>query len=111
MVRENIKITVFKKVEPEYVFGHEVTTDSGGVITSCPIFEEGNEFITEGLNIPEGFTCTSAWSAIFRSLSILFWGGDFDGFLGPGLTYTSCSDGVRPVVFKLERLEKLEKAK
>jgi uncharacterized repeat protein (TIGR04076 family) len=103
MVRENIKITVFKKVEPEYVFGYELTNDSGGVIPSCTVFEEGDEFISEGLNMPDGF-CTFAWAAIYRSLSILFWGGDFDGFLGPGVTYTCCSDGVRPVVFKLVRI-------
>jgi uncharacterized repeat protein (TIGR04076 family) len=104
MVRENIKITVSKKIEPEYIFGHKLTTDSGGVISSCPVFEEGDEFITEGLSIPDSF-CTFAWAAIYRNLSILFWGGDFDGFLGPGVNYACCSDGVRPVVFKLERLE------
>ncbi|MHA2170021.1 MAG: TIGR04076 family protein [Candidatus Kariarchaeaceae archaeon] len=104
MVREDIKITIIKKVEPEYVFGHEVKTNSGNVVQTCPVFKEGDEYISKGMEMPKTF-CVPAWGQIRAQISVLFWGGNYDGFLGPGLTYTCCGDGVRPVIFKLERIE------
>ncbi|MFX1513570.1 MAG: TIGR04076 family protein [Promethearchaeota archaeon] len=101
-----IKISVVKRFSPEEVFGHEMKQSSGKVITQCTSFEDGQEFIVENLNKPEGF-CGWAWNDLYKDVSVLNFGGEFFGgdWAGKGVMYTCCTDGVRPVSFKLERIE------
>jgi uncharacterized repeat protein (TIGR04076 family) len=54
--------------------------------------------------MPDGF-CGWAWRDLYKDLSVMVMGGNFDPWVEKGLIYTSCSDGIRPVSFKLERLE------
>ncbi|MHA1245468.1 MAG: TIGR04076 family protein [Candidatus Heimdallarchaeota archaeon] len=101
-----VKITVIKRFGPEEVFGtnHNLKTLSSNPITKCVLFEEGTEFIVDNIErIPEGF-CGWAWRDIYKDLSVLFFGGNFRR---PELSmaYVSCTDGRKPVVFKLERIE------
>ena len=101
-----VKITVIKKFGPEDVFGqnHNCKTLSGSNIIKCTLFDEGREFIVNDINyMPEGF-CGWAWRDIYKDLSVLYFGGFFPR---PeiGIAYVSCTDGRKPVVFKLERYE------
>ena len=68
----------------------------------CNRFEEGQTFISEGVHMPEGF-CSWAWCDIQKYVMTLARGGDF-GSIKPGAFITCCTDGFRPVTFKLERL-------
>lgn len=71
----------------------------------CPFMKEGDEFITTGVfgnEMPEGF-CPMAWQAIVVQSSMLAGGGKVYGV--DDVHIACCNDGVRPVVFKLERIE------
>ena len=72
----------------------------------CNIFEEGQEFIVEKWwEIPEGF-CEWAWIDIQKPLFALATGGDLSPWMkAPDIWIACCTDGVKPVTFKLERLE------
>ena len=101
-MRSKIKITVLKKFSSKDVLGHYFKFPSGTEMKDCKIVEEGQEFIVEDeLTMPEGF-CHWAWVDIYRDVAILIMGGDFAGIAG--LKYSACSDGLKPVVFKLERI-------
>lgn len=98
-----IKITVIKRFSPEDVFGHEYKTPTGKVVEKCH-FEDGQEWLSENGEMPEGF-CSWAWVDIARSIHVLRFGGNFKNWTEDGIMYDACSDGVRPVCFKLERIE------
>lgn len=100
---KKVKITVIKRISPQAVWGKEVKTPDGKVWTPCTVFEDGKEFIADKLEKPEKF-CGWAWRDIYKDLSVLAFGGDFD-WAKPGEAITCCTDGNRPVIFKLERME------
>ncbi len=100
-----IKITVVKRFKPEDVFGDEgYTTPNGKKITECTTFKDGQEFIIEKLAKPEGF-CGWAWRDIYKDVAVLNFGGNFKNWAEDGTQFTACTDGVRPVCFKLERMD------
>ncbi len=103
-----VKITVFRRVDPSVIFDGEVPNMPGTdkPYTKCTAFEEGQEFIVDdSLAKPEGF-CGWAWRDIYKDLSILRFGGNFwQNWMKPGEMLSCCTDGVRPVSFKMERLE------
>jgi uncharacterized repeat protein (TIGR04076 family) len=69
-------------------------TDGG----PCNAFSEGQEFLFEDIwNAPEGF-CQWAWADI-RTFIHKVNDGALDNFV------SCCTDGFRPVFFKIERLE------
>ena len=74
----------------------------------CPVLKEGQEFITTGIfgnDIPEGF-CSMAWQALFMPVNVLIGGGKVLGH--DDVHIACCTDGLRPVVFKIERIEEAE---
>ncbi|MFC2124124.1 TIGR04076 family protein [Bacteroidota bacterium] len=89
------KITVVKKsVNQE--FNKEIRGQEGSV---CDVFSEGQEFIVKSpWEVPEGF-CQWAWADI-RTYIHLVNEGNF------GNTVACCTDGFRPVFFKIERVKK-----
>lgn len=102
-----VKITVLKKIDPAIIFNGQVPTrpESDRLYSICDAVAEGDEFFVEiDREMPEGF-CASAWKSIGNSLSVIQWGGDYYPNLPRGVAITCCSDGIRPVSFKLERLE------
>ena len=103
MPRSEIKVTVLKRVAPEYVFnGNVPEAPNGQKYTKCMNFKEGQEFIIKKDNTrPDGF-CLWAFENIFRDVSILMFGGDFYPWTKKGTQITCCNDGIRPVIFKLE---------
>lgn len=72
----------------------------------CPFFAEGQEFIVKYLaERPEGFACDWAWDDIHKVLLALMVKRDFGTWMkDPNLFITCCTDGVKPVVFKVERV-------
>ena len=100
-----IKITVIKRLDPASVFGVNIPKDptTGKAFEVCSMFKEGQEFISEDGEMPTGF-CAWAWHDIYKDLSVLLFGGNFS-WVGTGIMYTCCTDGTRPVTFKLERLK------
>lgn len=98
-----IKITVIKKFNPKDVFDHEVRNSRGEIVPTCYVFNEGEEFIVENLEKPEKF-CGWGWKTVVKDLEILDSGDDVS-WTEKGVIYSSCTDGARPVCFKLERIK------
>jgi uncharacterized repeat protein (TIGR04076 family) len=106
MPRHRVKITVLKRVTPEHIFDGDVPTSPGGKkYTICNAFEEGQEFFVEKRGTcPEGF-CGYAWKDIYSDVRVLNQGGDHEPWVEKPKMYSCCTDGIRPVVFVLERLD------
>ena len=99
-----VKITVVKKVDNRDMFGDNPPAKFT-VPTACDEIELGQEFIVdEGVGCPQGF-CPWAYADIQRDIVTLLFGGNFPWMKERGVVLSSCTDGIRPVVFKLERIE------
>lgn len=69
--------------------------------------EEGQMFIANGWEKPEGF-CQSAWDTLSPFVLALSHGGEdfYDGWMkNKRSAMLSCNDGFRPVSFYVEALE------
>ncbi len=98
-----VKITVVKQFSPEDILGKEFHRPDGSPITKC-YMNEGLEFIVDETgNMPEDF-CHHAWYGLYKNVNILKCGGGFPNWTGEDMIYTACPDGIRPVIFKLERI-------
>jgi uncharacterized repeat protein (TIGR04076 family) len=53
--------------------------------------------------MPAGF-CTWAWHDIYPAVTGLRFGGNYPWMKKEGAIYSCCSDGARPVFFKIERV-------
>jgi uncharacterized repeat protein (TIGR04076 family) len=74
-------------------------------IGACTAFEDGQEFEIDGFpQKPEGF-CDWAWATIHKDVVAVLFGGDYPWIEQPGTAITCCTDGLRPVIFKVERTE------
>jgi len=95
------KITVLKKTyHPELVQAY-----CAQEATPCPVFEEGQEFRFQDLERPAGF-CSWAWDDIQKLVFALHANGDFREWMKDGRSNVACcTDGLRPVVFRIERLD------
>ena len=96
----DVKITVVKKVSNPEVFRRYADR---GAHPSCETVEVGMEFVSQGMAMPPDF-CSWAWADIQRDVAHLALGGDFPWMKQRGTMITCCTDGLRPVVFKLERI-------
>ncbi len=98
------KITVLKTA----VFD-DLSGCCASVLTPCPCLREGQQFVA-GFEKPEGF-CDWAWNDLLRFVTALLTGGSFsrgtfEGWMKEeGTMIACCTDGLRPVVSKLERVE------
>lgn len=101
-----VKITVLKRLDPKDVFGEEVPINpmTGKHHGVCDRYTDDQEFIVEeDLAMPEGF-CGWAWHDIYKDMSVLKFGGNFP-WVKEGEMVTCCTDGIRPVSFKMKRIE------
>jgi uncharacterized repeat protein (TIGR04076 family) len=100
-----IKITVLKRA----LHTDLAKVHSNREVNKCEVFTDGQEFIT-GLNIPEGF-CQWAWDDICKVVLSVYTGGKFDqgvfkDWMKQGNSMVSCcTDGLRPVTFKIEPID------
>lgn len=97
------KITVVKTaLFPDVIRDH---SDYGPDHTPCPCFKEGDVFVSDGLNMPEGF-CGWAWADIDKFVHVILADGVYSMATPEGVkenkVIACCSDGFRPVVFLLE---------
>ncbi|MDR0363337.1 MAG: TIGR04076 family protein [Planctomycetota bacterium] len=75
----------------------------------CPCHKVGDSWETT-YKKPDGL-CGEAWKAIQHYVFALSHGAEFffgDWIKVPGVAINSCNDGLRPVVFKIERMEKTD---
>lgn len=96
-----IKITVEKVFKPEDVF--TVSPFPEMTLGPCEKHQEGQVFYyTQAEGISPGF-CSSAWASVFPFILVLIYGGDFHSFYKQsGVGVFACSDGLRPVIFRIE---------
>ena len=100
---KKVKITVLKTTLDE-----ELAAEYGAEgLGPCPMLREGQVFYADYAK-PDGF-CDEAWKAIyqyffaFAHVSGQFYYGDW--IEKPGVAICSCNDGLRPVIFKVERTD------
>jgi uncharacterized repeat protein (TIGR04076 family) len=101
------KITVLKRTFHSELAEEYCKDPQTGICTS---FTEGDEFLTESsTRMPDGF-CSYAWIDLHRLVLALMTGGNFgssffDWMKDDTSMIACCTDGIRPVIFKLERIE------
>lgn len=128
-MKHTVKLTVIdKKLYPELQRQYCADPSAG----ACPCYNVGDEFIFErdgdrddfwhmGLNTliktsadpdtvaggPKLPHCSEAWDAIARYIYTGLQGGSImKGWMNQeNVMITCCSDGTRPVIFKIERLD------
>lgn len=94
----DVKITVLKRTQN--TDGLKAYADT--VWPPCQRLTDGQEFISRHANMPEGF-CSWAWADIQKYVLTLARGGNFRG-VKPGTFISCCTDGFRPVIFKIQRI-------
>lgn len=105
--RNPLKITVIRKMDAKEIFGEtlrQIVNEGNDV---CRRTKVGQEFIVQedGL-MPSGF-CSYAWHDIYAQVGALQFGAHYPSMRRKGEFYCTCHDGVHPVFYKLEVLEKL----
>ena len=99
-----VRIKVLKKLNSEEIFGDNPPL--GENVKACPVYEIGQEFIVgEDGEMPDGF-CHWAWNDLYKVVTALRYGVNWepDATKKGAPTVQCCTDGLRPVIFKLERV-------
>ena len=101
-----VKITVVKKVNAKDLYGDSppAAFDEKRVTPECDRFTLGQEFVVDNHNCPPEF-CNWAFADIQRDLVHILYGGYYPWMKEKGVAISCCTDGLRPVIFKLERIE------
>lgn len=101
-MRSKVKITVVKKLSTSELFGNNGPVHAT-FEESCPRCNVGDIYmVPEDGSCPDGF-CPWAYADIHRDITHLRFGGDYPFVKEPGVAVQCCTDGLRPVFFKLER--------
>ena len=101
--KNKLRITVLRTLDPEKLFDPLPVTLKQP-LGPCEIFTEGQEiFVDEKLGMPEGF-CETAWRNFNHNIRVLGYDGELPFFEETNLAINSCTDGMRPVIFKIERI-------
>ena len=96
----NIRITINKMLGTKELWGKNAPKSNADDV--CPRFKVGDVYVTDGLQMPKQWPCSWAWHDIFKEVMHLGLGGRF--FVEPGnVIFACCTDGMRPVFFKIER--------
>lgn len=103
MKLKKVRITVL-----ETTLNEKLATQYGAAeFTTCPGHTAGQVLIAENGRRPEGL-CEEAWASIGKYVFALAAGADgfwTDWIEKRHVSINSCSDGIRPVIFKLETME------
>jgi uncharacterized repeat protein (TIGR04076 family) len=98
------KITVLRRTMNQDLM-EEYLSKERGSFEQCRAFHDGQTFLIEGFPLrPDGF-CDWAWADIHKDVMAVLFGSDYPWIEEPGTAITCCTDGLRPVIFKVERLE------
>jgi len=96
-----LKTTFHQDLVDEYIADEAFKKQFG----TCFIFEEGQTFLSEGWpSMPEGF-CERAWPDIRHEVAMVMYGASIPWIENAGFTISCCNDGLRPVIFLIERVE------
>ena len=98
----NCRITVMRKA-----FYKDLADKYENPIEHACDMQEGQVFITDGCNKPEGM-CDSAWETLSPFVMTLAHGGEdiYDGWMkNKRSAMISCNDGFRPVSFYIEAID------
>jgi len=98
----DVRITVVKRLSVKDVFGSSppiISPETGQV---CPRLNEGDTFVSQKGMCPQGF-CGWAFADIQRDISHIRFGGSYPWMKEEGVAYSCCTDGLRPVIFRVER--------
>jgi uncharacterized repeat protein (TIGR04076 family) len=100
--KTHLEITVLKRFDTKEVFKDlPIKAKYSG---PCPAFKEGQVFQVEEHGVRPSEFCPWAWEAMFAMITMLRFGGNFSKWYEePGVAVACCPDGLRPVIFKLER--------
>jgi uncharacterized repeat protein (TIGR04076 family) len=99
------RITVIKKIFNKELADVYCSLNLSDQCLGCPHFAVGEEFIVENYNqVPEGF-CAQAWSDIQKDINTVMFGGSFPWITQKGLAISCCTDGLMPVVFRIEKID------
>ena len=108
MAEPKIKITVVKVMDMNEIYGAEELGVTPTMSPLCEFFRKGQEFILDFEQndpvLPRGF-CPGAFMDIYRWIHALRFGANFHWIKEKGKVVVCCTDGLRPVVFRLERIE------
>ena len=97
----DFKITVLRRMA-NWDLAEQYCEPDGAV--PCDRFEEGQEFLVEGLRLPESF-CSWAWNDLYPAMVALRQGGSFEGWSkDKDSIVRCCTDGIRPVVFEIKKI-------
>ncbi len=99
-----IRITVVKCLDFNEIHRDTDPGCSADIPPVCDRFTEGQVFETDMETVPEGF-CPFAFVDLSRYISGLRSGADYPWMRERGTVLACCTDGFRPVVFRLERIE------
>jgi uncharacterized repeat protein (TIGR04076 family) len=100
-----VKITVLRTSVNRDLVELHVDRERARTLGPCDVLKEGQEFVTDVIGgMPEGF-CAWAWADLYKVLVAYMAGGDFGEWTHEdGTMIACCTDGERPVYFKLEKL-------
>jgi len=94
------KITVLKRE----VYKDLVDEYATGDMAACDKFKDGQEFILEHIDMPADF-CAWAWADIQRDIVGVKFGANYPWINKPNTIISCCTDGLRPVIFKIEMVD------
>ena len=99
-----VKITVIKKGNTNDLYGTNPPCQIAEELESeCPIFSVGDQFIVnEDGMCPQGF-CGWAFADIQRDVVHTLFDGSYPWIKDKKVAISCCTDGLRPVFFKLEK--------
>jgi len=99
------KITVLKKIFNKELVDEYCSLELPEQCLGCPHFSVGEEYEVENHNeVPCGF-CSWAWADIQKDVTTVMFDGSFPWIKQQGVSIACCTDGLMPVVFKIERIE------
>jgi len=107
---DRLKITVLKReVCPDLIRRYQAELDDERAYAPCGRFHDGETFLVEPCEKPDGF-CSWAWADIQRQAIWVALRGVQPGYKHPGTAVACCTDGLRPVFFRLELVDVPEEA-
>ena len=102
-----IRITVLKTLSPDDIFKGKIPEHLPEESRKpCNKHKNGEQFICTTHECPEGF-CNWAYSDIQKDLTDLHYDSPhyYEKWLkGKRVNYVSCTNGIAPVIFKIEKI-------
>jgi uncharacterized repeat protein (TIGR04076 family) len=98
------RITVVKRTINQELID-QYLADTRREFGRCQVYEDGQEFIVHDFPLKPDDFCDWAWADIQRDVVTVMFGGSYPWLREPRTAITCCTDGLRPVVFKVEMID------